>query len=118
MILKYTMTGSSREFYGTGTNFFRYRYRYFLPGPNFSGTDLETVNKGDNMLSLFLSGEVRVAFVFIKDQVYLSTVNGRPCCEFPLLIFHGLPLLVTAPLPCLQSGFQGQALPARHGRQS
>ena len=32
------MTGSSREFYGTGTNFFRYRYRYFFPGPIFSGT--------------------------------------------------------------------------------
>ena len=37
-ILKYTMTGSSREFYGTGTNFFRYRYRYFFQGPFFSGT--------------------------------------------------------------------------------
>ena len=41
-ILKYTMTGSSREFYGTGTNFFRYRYRYFFPGPNFSGTGTGT----------------------------------------------------------------------------
>ena len=43
-ILKYTMTGSSREFYGTGTNFFRYRYRYFFPGPIFSGTG--TIQKG------------------------------------------------------------------------
>ena len=41
-ILKYTMTGSSREFYGTGTNFFRYRYRYFFPGPIFSGTGTGT----------------------------------------------------------------------------
>ena len=65
------MTGSSREFYGTGTNFsdtgtgtffrdqffpipvpvlfsgtnfFRYRYRYFFPGPIFSGTG--TIQKG------------------------------------------------------------------------
>ena len=41
-ILKYTMTGSSREFYGTGTNFFRYRYRYFSPGTIFSGTGAGT----------------------------------------------------------------------------
>ena len=41
-ILKYTMTGSSREFYGTGTNFLRYRYRYFFPGPIFSGTGTGT----------------------------------------------------------------------------
>ena len=45
-ILKYTMTGSSREFYGTGTNFFRYRYRYFFPGPIFSGTGTGTIQKG------------------------------------------------------------------------
>ena len=31
------MTGSSQEFYGTGTNFLRYRYRYFFLGPIFSG---------------------------------------------------------------------------------
>ena len=36
------MTGSSREFYGTGTNFFWYRYRYFFPGPIFSGTGTGT----------------------------------------------------------------------------
>ena len=36
------MTGSSREFYGTGTNFLRYRYRYFFPGPIFSGTGTGT----------------------------------------------------------------------------
>ena len=36
------MTGSSREFYGTGTNFFRYRYRYFFPGPIFFGTGTGT----------------------------------------------------------------------------
>ena len=41
-ISKYTMTGSSREFYGTGTNFFRYRYRYFFPGPIFSNTGTGT----------------------------------------------------------------------------
>ena len=68
---------NSREFSGTGTKLFRYWYRYFLPGPNFSGTDLETVNKGDNMLSLFLSGEVRVAFVFIKDQYPKEKCGGR-----------------------------------------
>ena len=36
------MTGSSREFYGTGTNFLRYRYRYFFPGPIFSCTGTGT----------------------------------------------------------------------------
>ena len=36
------MTGSSREFYGTGTNFLRYRYRYFFPGPIFSSTGTGT----------------------------------------------------------------------------
>ena len=36
------MTGSSREFYGTGTNFFWYRDRYFFPGPNFCGTGTGT----------------------------------------------------------------------------
>ena len=41
-ILKYTMTGSSREFYGTGTIFFRYRDRYFFLGSNVSGTGTGT----------------------------------------------------------------------------
>ena len=36
------MTGSSREFYGTGTNFFRYRYQYIFRGPIFSGTGTDT----------------------------------------------------------------------------
>ena len=34
------MTGSSPEFYDTGTNFFQYRYQYFFPGPNFSAASI------------------------------------------------------------------------------
>ena len=30
----------------SGTKFFRYRYRYFFPGPNFSGTGTGTIQKG------------------------------------------------------------------------